>query len=156
MSIIGKEPIRCLFWEGYSTMRLLRPKTLAAFIVAIAARHGAVAEDTFEDVNRQCGAEYADPFALTKCLKAEEKDYGKELAEAYRKVVELQTPDNKKALIEAQRSWLTFQEKNCKFHRRVLSFDGAANGDAAAALCMLRTTMHRLAELEALLPNLER
>ena len=137
-------------------MRFLRPKTLAAFIVTIAASHGALAEDTFEDVHRQCGAEYADPFALTKCLKAEEKDYGKKLAEAYRKVVELQTPGTKKALIEAQRSWLTFQEKNCKFHRSVLSFDGAANGDAAAALCKLRTTMQRLAELEALLPNLER
>ena len=137
-------------------MRFLRPKTLAAFLVAIAVSHGAVAEDTAEDVHRQCGAEYADPFALTKCLRAEEKDYGKKLAEAYRKVVELQTPDTKKALIEAQRSWLTFQEKNCKFHRSVLSFDGAADGDAAAALCMLRTTMQRLAELEAVLPNLER
>ena len=69
--------------------------------------------------------------------------------------MDLQTPDTNKALIEAQRSWLTFQEKNCKFHRGVLSFDGAANGDAAEALCMLRTTMQRLAELEALLPNLE-
>ena len=136
-------------------MRFLRPPTLAALIVAVAASGGVRAEDTVEDVHRQCGAEYADPFALAKCLKAEEKDYGKKLAGTYRKVVELQTPDTKKALIEAQRSWLTFQEKNCKFHRSVLSFDGAANGDAAAALCMLRTTMQRLAEFEALLPNLE-
>ncbi len=136
-------------------MRFLGAKILAAFIVTIAATGGGIAEDTVEDVHRQCGAEYADPFALAKCLKAEEKDYGKKLAETYRKVVELQTPDTKKALVEAQRAWLTFQEKNCKFHRSVLSFDGAANGDAAAALCMLRTTMQRLAEFEALLPNLE-
>jgi uncharacterized protein YecT (DUF1311 family) len=137
-------------------MRLLGPKTLAVLLVAIAAGPGALAEDTVEDVHRQCGAEYADPFALTKCLKAEERDYGKRLADTYRKVMELQTPGTKKALIEAQRSWLTFQEQNCKFHRSVLSFDGAADGDAAAALCMLRTTMQRLAEFEALLPNLER
>jgi uncharacterized protein YecT (DUF1311 family) len=141
--------------QGNSTMRFVRPITLGALIVAVAASHGARAEDTVEDVHRQCGAEYTDPFALAKCLKAEEQDYGKKLAETYRKVVELQTPDAKKALIEAQRSWLSFQEKNCKFHRSILSFDGAANGDAAAALCMLRTTMQRLAELEALLPNLE-
>ena len=137
-------------------MRLLRPTILVALIVAVAASHGALAEDTVEDVNRQCGAEYADPFALAKCLRAEEKDYGKKLAETYREVGELLTPDTKKALIEAQRSWLTFQEKNCKFHRSVLSFYGAVDGDAATALCMLRTTMHRLAELQALLPNLER
>ena len=136
-------------------MRFLKPLTLAALIVAVAASGGARAEDTVEEVHRQCGAEYADPFALAKCLKAEEKDYGKKLAETYRKVMELQTPHAKKALIEAQRSWLTFQEKNCKFHQRVLSFDGAADGDAAAALCVLRTTMQRLAELEDLLPNLE-
>jgi uncharacterized protein YecT (DUF1311 family) len=137
-------------------MRFLRPITLAALTVAVAASGGAGAEDTVEDVHRQCGAEYADPFALAKCLKAEEKDYGKKLAKTYREVMELQTPEAKKALIEAQRAWLTFQENNCKFHRSVLSFDGAANGDAAAALCMLRMTMQRLAELEALLPNLER
>ena len=131
-------------------MRFLGAKILAACIVTIAATGGAFAEDAVEDVHRQCGAEYADPFALAKCLKAEEKDYGKKLAETYRKVVELQTPDTKKALVEAQRAWLTFQEKNCKFHRSVLSFDGAADGDAAAALCMLR-----LAEFEALLRNLE-
>ena len=136
-------------------MRFLRRTILGTLIVAVAASHGVLAEDTVEEVNRQCGAEYADPFALTKCLRAEEKDYGKKLAETYRKVVDLQTPDTKKALIEAQRAWLTFQEKNCTFHRNVLSFDGAANGDAAEALCMLRTTMQRLAELEALLPNLE-
>ncbi len=57
---------------------------LVAFTVAVAASHGALAEDTVEDVNRQCGAEYADPLALTKCLKAEEKDYGKKLTETYR------------------------------------------------------------------------
>jgi uncharacterized protein YecT (DUF1311 family) len=136
-------------------MRFLRPFALAALIVAVAASGGVRAADTVEDVHRQCGAEYADPFALTKCLKAEEKDYGKKLAEIYRKVMELQTPEAKKALSEAQRSWLTFQEKDCKFHRSVLSFDGAADGDAAAALCMLRTTMQRLGEFEALLPNLE-
>jgi uncharacterized protein YecT (DUF1311 family) len=136
-------------------MHFLSPLALAALIVAVAASCGARAGDTVEEVHRQCGAEYADPFALAKCLKAEEKDYGKKLAETYRKVMELQTPDAKKALIEAQRAWLTFQEKNCTFHQRVLSFDGAADGDAAAALCLLRTTMQRLAELEALLPNLE-
>ena len=78
-------------------MRFLRRLALAALIVAVAATGGVRAEDTVEDVHRQCGAEYADPFALAKCLKAEEKDYGKKLAETYRKVVELQTPDSKKA-----------------------------------------------------------
>jgi uncharacterized protein YecT (DUF1311 family) len=134
-------------------MRFWWPTVLVALMVVVSP--GARAEDAVEEVTRQCGAEYADPLALTKCLKAEEKDYGKKLAETYRKVVDLQTPDAKKAVIEAQRSWLTFQEKNCKFHRSVLSFDGAANGDAAEAECMLRTTMQRLAELESLLPNLE-
>ena len=158
VSIAGEEPLRCsldLWYGGIPTMRFLRPLTLAALVVAVAAGGGVRAEDTVEEVHRQCGAEYADRFALAKCLNAEEKDYGKRLAEAYRKVMELQMPDAKKALIAAQRSWLTFQEKNCAFHRSVLSFDGAADGAAAAALCMLRTTMQRLAELEALLPNLE-
>lgn len=136
-------------------MRFLRPLTLAALTAAVAASGGARAEDTVEELHRQCGAEYADPLSLAKCLKAEEKDYGKRLAETYRKVMELQTPEAKKALIEAQRAWLTFQEKDCAFHQRVLAFDGAADGDAAAALCLLRTTMQRLAELESLLPNLE-
>jgi hypothetical protein len=62
-------------------MRFLRPLALAALIVAVAATCGVRAEDRVEDVHRQCGADYADPFALAKCLKAEEKDYGKKLAE---------------------------------------------------------------------------
>ena len=66
-------------------MRFLRRTILGTLIVAVAASHGVLAEDTVEEVNRQCGAEYADPFALTKCLRAEEKDYGKKLAETYRK-----------------------------------------------------------------------
>jgi len=70
-------------------------------------------------------------------------------------VVELETPDAKQVLVEAQRAWLKYQEKNCEFHQRVLSFEGGENGKAAAALCELRTTMQRLAELGALLPNLE-
>ena len=157
MSIVGEDAKMpsTYAYGGNQKMRLLRRLMLAALVVAVVADGEVRAEDAVEEVHRQCGAEYADPIALAKCLKAEEKDHGQRLAEAYRKVMELQTPDSKKALIEAQRSWLTFQEKDCKFHQSVLSFKGAADGDAAAALCMLRTTMQRLAELEALLPNLE-
>jgi uncharacterized protein YecT (DUF1311 family) len=52
-----------------------------------------------------------------------------------------------KLLVEAQRSWLTIRK------RTALSSEGGDNGDVAVALCMLRTTMQRLAELEALLPQ---
>jgi uncharacterized protein YecT (DUF1311 family) len=136
---------------------MIRLKAIAlTLMLAVAAAWApAAAEDKVEDVQRQCGEEYADPFALAKCLSAEEKDYGKRLAATYKKVAELQTPEAKKTLVEAQRSWLTYQEKNCAFHKSTLSFEGGENGDAAAALCRLRTTMQRLAELEALLPNLE-
>jgi uncharacterized protein YecT (DUF1311 family) len=136
-------------------MRGLSSTVLAAALLAVGPCADALAADTVEDIHRQCGEEYADPIAVAKCLTAEEKDYGKRLAATYQKVVELQTPDAKQVLIEAQRSWLKYQEKNCEFHERVLSFEGSENGKAAAALCELRTTMQRLAELEALLPNLE-
>jgi uncharacterized protein YecT (DUF1311 family) len=136
---------------------MIRFKAIApALMLAVAAACApAAAEDKVEDIQRQCGEDYADPFALAKCLSAEEKDYGKRLATTYKKVAELQTPEAKKILVEAQRSWLAYQEKNCAFHKSTLSFEGGENGEAAAALCMLRTTMQRLAELEALLPRLE-
>jgi uncharacterized protein YecT (DUF1311 family) len=136
-------------------MKALSSGGVAMLLLLAVPCASARAEDKVEDIQRQCGEEYADPFALAKCLWAEEKDYGKRLADVYKKVVELQTPEAKKILVEAQRSWLTYQEKNCAFHKSTLSFEGDENGDAAAALCMLRTTMQRLAELEALLPNLE-
>ena len=136
-------------------MRGLNSAVLAAALLAISPGAHVLAADSVEDIHRQCGEEYADPIAVAQCLRAEEKDYGKRLAIAYEKVVELQTPDAKQVLIEAQRSWLIYQEKNCEFHERALSFEGSENGKAAAALCELRTTMQRLAELEALLPKLE-
>lgn len=136
-------------------MRGLSSTVLAAALLAFGPCPHALAEDTVADIHRQCGEEYADPIAVAKCLTAEEQDYGKRLANAYKKVVELQTPNAKQVLVEAQRAWLKYQEKNCEFHQRVLSFEGSENGKAAAALCELRTTMQRLAELEALLPNLE-
>lgn len=136
-------------------MKSLSSAGLAMLLLLAAPCTTARAEDKVEEIQRQCGQEYADPFALAKCLSAEEKDYGRRLAAAYKKVAELQTPEAKKILVEAQRSWLAYQEKNCAFHKSTLSFEGGENGDAAAAQCMLRTTMQRLAELEALLPNLE-
>ena len=136
-------------------MRSLSSAVLAAALLAISPCADALGADTVEDIHRQCGEEYADPIAVAKCLRAEEKDYGKRLATTYQRVVELQTPDAKQVLVEAQRAWLEYQEKDCKFHERVLSFEASENGKAAAALCELRTTMQRLAELEALLPNLE-
>ena len=136
-------------------MRGLSSAVLAEALLAVSPCADALGADTVEDIYRQCGEEYADPIAVTNSLTAEEKDYGKRLATTYQKVIELQTPDNKQVLIEAQRAWLKFQEKNCEFHERVLSFEGGENGKAAAALCQLRTTMQRLGELEALLPNLE-
>jgi len=140
--------------QGVS-MRGLSSAVLAVALLAISPCSGALGADTVEDIHRQCGAEYADPISVAKCLTAEEKDYGKRLATTYQKVVELQTPGDKQVLVEAQRAWLKFQEKNCQFHERVLSFEGDENGKAAATLCQLRTTMQRLAEFEALLPNLE-
>jgi uncharacterized protein YecT (DUF1311 family) len=136
-------------------MNTLGAAVLATLTVCLSAGGAWAAEDTVEDLHRQCGADYADAAAVAKCLTAEENDYGKRLATTYEKVTELQAPDAKKALSEAQKSWLKYQEQDCDFHERALSFDSKDEGAAAEALCRLRTTMQRLAELEALLPQLE-
>jgi uncharacterized protein YecT (DUF1311 family) len=100
--------------QGVS-MRGLSSAVLAVALLAISPCSGALGADTVEDIHRQCGEEYADPISVAKCLAAEEKDYGKRLATTYQKVVELQTPGDKQVLVEAQRAWLKFQEKNCQF-----------------------------------------
>jgi uncharacterized protein YecT (DUF1311 family) len=94
-------------------MRGLSSTVLAAALLAVGPCADALAADTVEDIHRQCGEEYADPIAVAKCLTAEEKDYGKRLAATYQKVVELQTPDAKQVLIEAQRSWTAASMCGC-------------------------------------------
>jgi uncharacterized protein YecT (DUF1311 family) len=136
-------------------MKFLGAIVVAALIFLSGAAAARAADDTPDDIHRKCAAEHADALSVTSCLKVEEADYGKRLAAAYKEVVDAQTPEAKQALAEAQKSWLQFQSQDCAFHKQVLSFNGAEHGEAAAALCTLRTTMQRLAELEALLPQLE-
>ncbi len=136
-------------------MKFLGAIVVAALIFLGATAAARAADNTPDDIHRQCAAEHAHSLSVTNCLKAEEKDYGKRLAAAYMEVLDAQTPEAKQALVEAQKSWLKYQSQDCAFHKQVLSFNGAEHGEAAAALCTLRTTMQRLAELEALLPQLE-
>ena len=136
-------------------------RLIAMLVVSLLAGLGSPAlgavraptEDAADKIHSQC--RNAEPDAVADCVLAKEKDYGRKLADKYQSVVELQGAAEKKLLVESQRAWLSYQEKSCKFHEQALAFDGADAARAAGAVCLLRTTLQRLAEFDALLPKLE-
>lgn len=102
---------------------------------------------------RACGEAFGFPGAVATCLLDREKEYGAELARSYESLKRREAGTRATMLVESQRAWLTYQDTTCKLYDRTFAEDGANIGKASAALCLLRTTLTRLEELDGLLQD---
>jgi uncharacterized protein YecT (DUF1311 family) len=84
--------------------------------------------------------------AIAGCLLEKDKEYGKELDQAYRKALTL-AGTNKPLLRESQRSWHKYQESTCKLYEALMTFEGQGVARLSAAGCLLPLTLQRLGEL---------
>lgn len=83
---------------------------------------------------------------LANCLDQKERDADGVLNALYRRIKAVLDDEDRKHLIEAQRAWLAYRDKNCAavqaMYRR-----GSARGPAVSA-CLLSVTKQRIADLK--------
>jgi uncharacterized protein YecT (DUF1311 family) len=101
--------------------------------------------ELYHRLHEEC-VEYGFPGAIAGCLLEKDKEYGKELDQAYRKALTL-AETNKPLLRESQRSWLKYQESTCKLYEVLMTFEGPGIARRSAAGCLLGMTLQRLEEL---------
>ena len=102
-----------------------------------------------EQLYAQCGERWGFPGAIAECLLEKEREFGKQLDQFYRQAI-VAAGSNAPLLRESQRSWLKYQESNCKFHEKRWSEEGRGIARALSARCLLLTTLQRLEELKNL------
>ncbi|QEI09233.1 DUF1311 domain-containing protein [Pigmentiphaga aceris] len=81
---------------------------------------------------------------MQDCISAETKRQDVTLNEAYKNVMDAQTPARKKQLTEVQRMWLKYREANCKFYADP---NGGTLASVSANVCFMNATASRAAEL---------
>jgi uncharacterized protein YecT (DUF1311 family) len=106
---------------------------------------GSNAHEVEQKIYNSCQEQWRISETVAICLLESENEYGTELSEIYQVALKLPAR-NSEELRRSQRSWLNYQEANCKFH------EGAAQKVAglprvASARCLLLTTLQRLQEL---------
>ena len=94
------------------------------------------------------------PGPIAACLFEKEEVFGNELQQVYNKALTLAGTNNT-LLRESQRSWLKYQESDCKLDEVWSSVEGPAYGRNAKAQCLLRTTLQRLQDLRGIVTFLE-
>jgi len=74
----------------------------------------------------------------------------KELNTVYNQLKSKLEPEDKKALVNAQKAWLTFRDLNCKFVSKEDS-EGGAIATKMKVDCLTQSTLERVKELKELL-----
>jgi uncharacterized protein YecT (DUF1311 family) len=93
-----------------------------------------------------CQQKWGIPETIATCLLEDEREYGAALSKYYQNALKL-AQDNAPTVRGSQRSWLKYQEENCKFHELQTAQEGSGIARAASARCLLLTTLQRLQEL---------
>jgi uncharacterized protein YecT (DUF1311 family) len=104
------------------------------------------ANERADRVYQECGERFGVPGAIAMCVLKKDKSYGDELEQVYKETLVL-SGANKTLLRDDQRSWLKYQETSCKLVEMQIKYEGPNIGRAAAAKCLLKMTLQRLAEL---------
>jgi uncharacterized protein YecT (DUF1311 family) len=131
--------------------RLLLPLLFAATATSADAQRQTVTDrlkpsELAEKLYRECGERWGAPGAIAGCLLEQEKAFGNELAQVYKKALTV-VATNAPLLRETQRSWLKYQGATCKFHELYARKEGSGIARALEARCLLLTTLQRLEEL---------
>jgi uncharacterized protein YecT (DUF1311 family) len=85
-----------------------------------------------------------------KELSSEYQKSDKELNNVYNKLKNKLDPEDRKALVEAQKAWLKFRDLNCKFISKEDS-DGGVIANKMKLDCITQTTRERIKELKDLM-----
>jgi uncharacterized protein YecT (DUF1311 family) len=93
-----------------------------------------------------CQGQWRIPETVALCLLENEYDSGTELSYIYHRALNLPAR-NSEELRRSQRSWLNYQEANCKFHGGT-AHNASGLPRVASARCLLLTTLQRLEELK--------
>ena len=86
-------------------------------------------------------------FEMIACISAETKRQDVRLNEHYHKLSSKLSANRKKALVEAQRSWMKFRDANCRFY---YDPEGGSSARMTADECLLNATADRVRELKLL------
>jgi uncharacterized protein YecT (DUF1311 family) len=111
-------------------------------------------DELFQKLYQECKEQNAIPGPIAACLFEKEEVFGKELQQVYNKALALAGTNNT-LLRESQRSWLKYQESDCKLDEVWSSVEGPGYGRNAKAQCLLRTTLQRLQDLREIVTFLE-
>jgi uncharacterized protein YecT (DUF1311 family) len=124
---------------------MLRFAVALLALVTSASAQELNANGVTEKEYQECGQRWGAPGAIAECLLHQEKVYGAQLEEVYRRALEV-TP-NKALVRRAQSSWISYQIATCKFHEVYSQREGLGIARVLAARCQLLTTLQRLREL---------
>jgi uncharacterized protein YecT (DUF1311 family) len=121
---------------------------LGATLLVGAIRAGAAEQPEFSPAYAQCldKAGAVDP-AVLECMSAEWAVQDRRLNASYKAIMAKLSPERKKQLQEAQRSWLKFVEANCGFYDDP---NGGTSARQVANECEIRARSHRASELDEL------
>ena len=131
--------------------------SIAALFLATGAAHATdelKPDELAHKLYQECGEQELIPGAIAGCVLEKEEAFGKELEQVYKKALTLAGKNNT-LLRESQRSWLKYQESDCKLDEVWSSVEGAVYGRSAKAQCLLRTTLQRLHDLREIATFLE-
>jgi uncharacterized protein YecT (DUF1311 family) len=109
---------------------------------------GSNAHEAEQKIYNSCQEQWGISETVAICLLESENEYGTELSKIFQKALKLPAR-NSEELRRSQRSWLNYQEANCKLHEGT----GQKVSDlprVASARCLLLTTLQRLEELRKL------
>jgi len=101
--------------------------------------------ERYHRLKEEC-VQWGIPGPIAGCLLEKDKEYGKELDQAYRKALAL-AGTNKALLRESQRSWHKYQESTCKLYEVLATSEGEGVARLSLGGCLLPLTLQRLEEL---------
>jgi uncharacterized protein YecT (DUF1311 family) len=82
---------------------------------------------------------------MVDCIAAETGRQDTKLNENYKQLMAKLSPDRKKALLDAERAWITFRDANCQFYGDP---QGGTSAHLSANECVLNATAQRANELK--------
>jgi uncharacterized protein YecT (DUF1311 family) len=132
--------------------KLVFVTTIASTIMHRSPATAQSVDQILADIRRQCVEDRGTVPGVGLCEREKEKEYGAELEKAYKQTLSL--AGKHAILLRAfQQNWLMYQKSTCEFYEKRFAYEGEGIARAAAATCLLRTTLERLEELKVLADN---
>lgn len=121
--------------------------SLAAVVAALMFVSQAQADEN-SPTYTQCMDKASSTVAMSACIEDETKLQDDRLNRVYKQLLGKLDAPQQKSLREVQRDWISFRDKNCKFH---VQASGGTMAQLEGGMCVLDMTRERAAELERIL-----